>query len=71
MFNRLDLTDNTSSSNDFALRTDKVVNNMNASYLLGDSWDVGFQGGSYSSANSRVADYSYGLSFGYTVTRNV
>jgi hypothetical protein len=35
MFNRLDLTDNTSSSNDFALRTDKVVNNMNASYLLG------------------------------------
>jgi len=110
MFNRLNLTHNTSSSNGFALRTDKVVNNMNANYLLGrntqvalqyglkyvvdnfdsdeysgftdlygvelrhdlgDSWDVGFQGGRYSSANSKVADYSYGLSFGYTVTRNV
>ncbi|MFT5804562.1 MAG: putative repeat protein (TIGR01451 family), partial [Candidatus Paceibacteria bacterium] len=110
LFNRLDLAHNTSNSNGFGLRTDKVVNNMNANYLLGndtqialqyglkyvvdnfdsdqysgftdlygvelrhdlgDSWDVGFQGGRYSSANSKVADYSYGLSFGYTVTRNV
>lgn len=110
MFNRLDLLHNTSNANGFGLRTDKIVNNLNANYLWGDdtqiafqyglkyvvdnfdsdeyrgytdlygmevrhdlseSWDVSFQGGRYSSGNSNVADYTYGMSFGYTVTRNV
>jgi uncharacterized repeat protein (TIGR01451 family) len=110
MFNRLDMLHSSSNAAGFGLRTNKIVNNMNANYLLGDdtqialqyglkyvvdnfdsdeysgftdlygmelrhdmgeNWDIGVQGGRYSSSNSNVADYTYGVSFGYTVTRNV
>ena len=110
VFNRLDLTSSTSASAGLNLRTNKIVNNMNANYLwgddtqiafqygfkyvvdnietveykgftdlyglevrhdMGDKWDVGFQGGRYNTWNSGVADYTYGVSVGYSMARNV
>ena len=38
---------------------------------MGERWDIGFQGGRYSSYAADVADYSYGVSVGYSMARNV
>jgi len=38
---------------------------------MGERWDIGFQSGRYSSYAADVADYSYGVSVGYSMARNV
>ena len=110
VFNRLDLQHNQSQNVGFDLTSQKVINNLNANYILSDDtqiafqyglkyvvdnfdddeyrgftdlygmevrhdlsnkWDVGFQGSLYNSYNSNVSDYSYGVSVGYNMARNV
>lgn len=38
---------------------------------LGNKWDLGIQGSMYNSHNSDLSDYSYGMSVGYNMARNV
>ncbi|MCB1646596.1 MAG: OmpA family protein, partial [Pseudomonadales bacterium] len=110
VLNRLDLASQTTESADFDTQTRKVVNNLNANYMLSDvtqismqyglkyvvdtfdadqysgftdlyglevrhdlttKWDLGFQGSRYNSWNADNADYSYGVSVGYSMARNV
>ncbi|MFT7243797.1 MAG: putative repeat protein (TIGR01451 family) [Candidatus Azotimanducaceae bacterium] len=110
VFNRLDLRHNQNQSIGFDVTSQKIINNLNANYILSDdtqialqyglkyvvdnfdddeyrgftdlygmevrhdlnkSWDVGFQGSLYNSWNSNVSDYSYGVSVGYNMARNV
>lgn len=44
---------------------------MEVRHDLGPRWDVGFQGSRYSSWESDVSDYSYGVSVGYNIANNV
>ena len=110
VFNRLDLRHSQNQNVGSDITSQKVINNLNANYILnGDTqiafqyglkyvvdnfdddeyrgftdlygmevrhdlsnkWDVGFQGSLYNSWNSNVSDYSYGVSVGYNMARNV
>jgi uncharacterized repeat protein (TIGR01451 family) len=110
IFNRLDLNHANNQSLGFDTTTQKIVNNLNANYVLSDEtqiafqyglkyvidnfdddeyrgftdlygmevrhdlnnrWDVGFQGSMYNSWSADVSDYSYGVSVGYSMARNV
>ena len=44
---------------------------MEVRHDLSNKWDVGFQGSMYNSYNADVSDYSYGVSVGYSMARNV
>jgi opacity protein-like surface antigen len=44
---------------------------MEVRHDLGNKWDLGVQGSMYNSHNSELSDYSYGLSVGYNMARNV
>ena len=44
---------------------------MEVRHDLNNKWDIGFQGSFYNSYNADVSDYSYGVSFGYNMARNV
>ena len=44
---------------------------MEVRHDLNNRWDLGFQGSLYNSYNSDVSDYSYGVSVGYNMARNV
>lgn len=110
LFNRLDLRHNQSQNISTDTTSQKVINNLNANYMLNDDtqialqyglkyvvdnfddaeyrgftdlygmevrhdlnnrWDVGFQGSLYNSWSADVSDYSYGVSVGYNMARNV
>ena len=44
---------------------------MEVRHDLSSKWDVGFQGSLYNSWSADVSDYSYGVSVGYNMARNV
>ncbi len=44
---------------------------MEVRHDLSNKWDIGFQGSFYNSHNADISDYSYGVSFGYSMARNV
>jgi len=44
---------------------------MEVRHDMNSRWDIGFQGSLYNSHNADISDYSYGVSFGYNMTRNV
>jgi hypothetical protein len=44
---------------------------MEVRHDLNNKWDIGLQGSFYNSHNADVSDYSYGVSFGYNMARNV
>jgi uncharacterized repeat protein (TIGR01451 family) len=44
---------------------------MEVRHDLSNKWDVGFQGSLYNSWSADVSDYSYGVSVGYNMARNV
>jgi hypothetical protein len=44
---------------------------MEVRHDLNSKWDIGLQGSFYNSHNADVSDYSYGVSFGYNMARNV
>jgi hypothetical protein len=44
---------------------------MEVRHDLNKKWDIGFQGSLYKSYNADVSDYSYGVSVGYSMARNV
>ena len=44
---------------------------MEVRHDLGNKWDFGIQGSLYNSHNSELSDYSYGMSVGYNMARNV
>jgi hypothetical protein len=108
--NRSDLQHSQTQTIGFDQISQKIINNLNANYILSDDtqiallyglkyvvdnfdddeyrgftdlygmevrhdlsnrWDVGFQGSLYNSWNSNVSDYSYGVSVGYNMARNV
>tara|TARA_R110002073_G_scaffold206225_3_gene366001 strand:+ start:399 stop:7808 length:7410 start_codon:yes stop_codon:yes gene_type:complete len=110
LFNRLDLRHNQSQNAATDIRSQKVINNLNANYVWSDDtqiafqygfkyvvdnfdddeyrgftdlygmevrhdltnkWDIGLQGSLYNSYNADVSDYSYGVSVGYNMARNV
>ena len=44
---------------------------MEVRHDMSPKWDLGFQGRMYNSYNSDISEYSYGISVGYNMARNV
>lgn len=44
---------------------------MEVRHDMSPKWDLGFQGSMYNSYNSDISEYSYGVSVGYNMARNV
>lgn len=44
---------------------------MEVRHDMSPKWDLGFQGSMYNSYNSEISEYSYGVSVGYNMARNV